>query len=149
TFAEAHIMVGHTHNNHNYIHQVGSKKVYEHVHGTASGAWWNSTICADGTPNGYGVYEIAGNTMKNWIYKDTKYDDSYQMRAYDAEHVFGPAGKRTYWFGHSTNLSLTGDGWIVANVWNRDDDWTVSLYQDGVKVQDMERVSSRDVWAAY
>lgn len=149
TFAEAHIMVGHTHNNANFIHQVGGKQVYEHIHGTASGAWWNSTVCADGTPNGYGIYEVSGNTMKNWLYKATAYDESFQMRAYDAEHVFGPSGKRTYWFGHSSNLNLSGDGWIIANVWNSDPDWTVTLYQDGNKVEDMQRVTSRDVWAAY
>jgi len=149
TYAEAHIMVGHTHNNNNYIHQVGSKKVYEHVHGTACGAWWNSTVCADGTPNGYGIYEISGNKMENWVYKATMYDESFQLRAYDAEYVFGPAGKLTYWFGYSANLNLAGDGWIVANVWNADPDWTVSLYQNGVKVQDMQLIQSRDVWAAY
>lgn len=149
TYAEAHIMVGHTHYNQNYIHQVGSKKVYEHVHGTASGAWWNSTICADGTPNGYGIYQIVNNSMENWLYKSTGYEESYQLRAYDATHVFGPGGKLTYWFGHSSNLNLSGDGWVIANVWNSDPDWTVSLYQNGVKVSDMQPVSSRDLWASY
>lgn len=149
TYAEAHIMVGHTHYQTNYLHQVGGKVVYEHVHGAASGAWWNSTLCADGTPNGYAIYEISGNTMKNWLYKSTGYSVDFQIRAYDATHVFGPANKYTYWFGAPANLNLAEEGWIVANVWNADPGWNVALYQDGTKVTDMQRVSTRDFWVLY
>lgn len=149
TFKEAHILNGHTHYQTNYIHNINEKEIYEHVHGTAGGAWWNSTICADGTPNGYAIYEIDGNEMKNWKYKSTNYDDDFQMRVYNADHVFGPANKYTYIFGAETNLNLDGSGWVVANVWNADKDWQIELFQDGIKVQDMINKTTPDFWATY
>lgn len=149
TFKEAHILNGHTHYQTNYIHNIKGKEIYEHVHGTAGGAWWNSTICADGTPNGYAIYEIEGNKMKNWKYKSTNHPDDFQMRVYNAEHIFGPANNYTYMFGASVNLNLGGSGWIVANVWNADKDWKIELFQDGIKVQDMTQKTTRDFWATY
>ncbi|ACU05962.1 metallophosphoesterase [Pedobacter heparinus DSM 2366] len=149
TFKEAHIFAGHTHYQTNYIHNINGKEIFEHVHGTASGAWWNSTICADGTPNGYAIYEIEGNVMKNWKYKSTNYPDDFQMRVYNADQVFGPANKYTYVFGASVNLNLSGSGWIVANIWNASKYWKVELFQDGQKVQDMVAKTSRDLWATY
>lgn len=142
TFKEAHIMTGHTHYQINYLHNVNGKTIYEHVHGAACGAWWNSIWCADGTPNGYGVYEIEGNTIKNWYYKGTDQPADYQVRAYDALKEFGPAGKYTYAF--APHLNLTGEGWIVANIWNSDPNWDVRLYQDGVEIGTMTRHSSKD-----
>lgn len=47
-FAEAHIMIGHTHYQQKYIHTRNGKKIFEHIHGAACGAWWTSTLCADG-----------------------------------------------------------------------------------------------------
>jgi len=149
TYNEAHIMIGHSHYQINYLHRVNGKTVYEHVHGAASGAWWNSTLCADGTPNGYGVYEIKGNAMKNWYYKGTDQPADFQMRAYDASKEFGPANKYTYVFGAPANLNLAGDGWIVVNIWNSDVNWDVRLFQDDAEVDEMSRVSSRDFWALY
>lgn len=147
TFAEAHIMIGHTHYQINYLHSVNGKTIYEHVHGAACGAWWNSEWCADGTPNGYGVYEIKGNTMKNWYYKGTGETADFQIRAYDASKQFGPTGKYTYIF--APNLNLTGEGWVVANIWNSDENWDVKLYQDGVEIGPMTRRSSKDYWVLY
>ncbi|MBL1410173.1 calcineurin-like phosphoesterase C-terminal domain-containing protein [Sphingobacterium faecale] len=149
TFKEAHILNGHTHYQTNYLHKRNGKTIYEHVHGTACGAWWNSTICADGTPNGYAVYEIEGNSMKNWKYKSTNYPDNFQLRVYDASQAFGPTNKYNYIFADSGNLNLSGDGWVVANVWNADDNWKIELFQNGVKVQDMTKKTSRDLWATY
>lgn len=146
-FAEAHIMVGHTHYQQNYLHTANTKTIYEHIHGAACGAWWNSTICADGAPNGYAIYEIKDNGMKNWIYKATDYECDMQIRAYDAAQYFGPKGQYTYQF--SANMNLSDEGWIVANIWNADANWKVELFQNGAKVSDMTKRSTRDYWATY
>lgn len=62
TFAEAHIMVGHTHYTQNYIHKdVNGKDIYEHIHGAACGAWWSSNSNVTGAPNGYNIYRVNGN----------------------------------------------------------------------------------------
>jgi predicted phosphodiesterase len=148
-FSQAFIVTGHTHYPDKYTHTVNGKKIYEYVHGAACGAWWNSNICSDGTPNGYGVFEIQGGTIKNAYYKSTKFDKGYQIRAYDAAQAFGPANKYTYIFGAAVNLNLTGDGWIVANIWNADADWQVELFQDGKSLGSMTKVSTRDYWATY
>ena len=148
-YAEAHIMIGHTHYQINYLHNVKGKTIHEHVHGAACGAWWNSEWCADGTPNGYGVYEIQGNKVKNLYYKGTRQSTNFQIRAYDASRAFGPANKYTYVFGAPANLNLVGDGWIVANIWNADDRWSIKLFQDNTEVGSMTKVTSKDYWTLY
>lgn len=141
-FAEAHIMIGHTHYNENYIHTVNGKTIYEHIHGTTCGAWWNGVICSDGTPNGYGIYTIEGNGIKEWIYKATNYETDHQIRLYDGSQIFGATSKYTYTFGQPTDV-------IVANVWNADADWRIELFENGVKACDMVSMSSRDWTATY
>ena len=147
-FAEAHIMIGHTHYQQKYIHTRNGKKIFEHIHGAACGAWWTSPLCADGTPNGYGVYEISGSTVPNQYYKATNKAADHQIRAYSAKQVFGTSGSTT--FGFAANASAMNDAkCIVANVWNSDTggDWKVSLWQNGAKVGDMTRISTCDYWA--
>lgn len=100
-FSEAHIMIGHTHYHQKYIHKRNGKTILEHVHGAACGAWWTANICADGTPNGYSVYEISGNTIANQYYKSTNKEAGYQIRAYSATQVFGKSGSLT--FGWAAN----------------------------------------------
>ena len=118
-FSEAHIMIGHTHYHQKYIHKRNGKTILEHVHGAACGAWWTANICADGTPNGYSVYEISGNTIANQYYKSTNKEADYQIRAYSATQVFGKSGSLT--FGWAANAPAMNDAkCIVANVWNSD-----------------------------
>ncbi|WP_181308656.1 calcineurin-like phosphoesterase family protein [Rufibacter sp. XAAS-G3-1] len=102
---QVHIMTGHTHNNYNMIREG----IYEHVHGTVCGAWWSGPICTDGTPNGYGVYEVEGNELK-WYYKPTGKDKSYQVKVHVEE--------------------LTNQKRMIANVWNWDSAWKVEWYAD-------------------
>ena len=147
-FSEAHIMIGHTHYHQKYIHKRNGKTILEHVHGAACGAWWTANICADGTPNGYSVYEISGNTVANQYYKSTNKEAGYQIRAYSATQVFGKSGSLT--FGWAANAPAMNDAkCIVANVWNSDasGNWKVSLWQNGTKVCDMTRVKTYDYWA--
>ncbi|MGV8091922.1 MAG: calcineurin-like phosphoesterase C-terminal domain-containing protein [Mangrovibacterium sp.] len=120
-YNEVHIMSGHTHYNQNMVVDAGGHEIYEHVQGAACGAWWTCTINSDGTPNGYGVYEIRDNKIENWFYKPAKYDDHFQIRMYPA-----------YSFNDNS-------GHIIANVWNSDDSWKVELFEDGVKTGDMVR----------
>ena len=49
-------MSGHTHFNESWEQD----NIIEHNHGTVCGAWWTGPICGDGTPRGYGVYEVNG-----------------------------------------------------------------------------------------
>ncbi|MDP4273438.1 MAG: calcineurin-like phosphoesterase family protein [Bacteroidota bacterium] len=139
-YKEVHLMAGHTHTNKNYIF-TSAHNMYEHIHGTACGAFWHSTMCCDGTPNGYEVYEIDGNRMKNWYFKAVNYDKGFQIRLYHGDASFG---------GQYGNFSFgLGKGSIVANVWNADRKWKIEVFEDGARTGKMKSMAgiSYDAWA--
>ncbi|MCK7559857.1 calcineurin-like phosphoesterase family protein [Chitinophaga sedimenti] len=115
---KAHIMTGHTHFNENVQHEG----VYEHIHGTVCGAWWTGSICEDGTPSGYGVYEVKGDELK-WYYKGVGKPKEYQVALYQDE--IDPAN-------------------IIANVWNYDPQWKVEFAADGKTLGSMTRFNGFD-----
>ena len=114
-FNEAHLMIGHTHYTHNYIHHkyltAGGTPVYEHVHCAACGAWWSGNLSAAGSPNGYTYYDIRGAGMHNWVARGTNMDDNdAQMRVYDGNASYGEVqGDKDYRF------SWTGGGYMNQN----------------------------------
>lgn len=118
----AHILSGHTHTTEN---EVIADNLYEHVIPALSGAWWQGPLCTDGTPRGYGVFEINGNDV-NWYYKSTDYPADYQMTLY--------AGKDYPQFA----------GQVVANIWASDTKWRVEASFDGGKAKAMERFVAYD-----
>ena len=162
-FNEAHIMIGHTHYTHNYIHHnyttAGGTPIYEHVHCAACGAWWSGNLSAAGSPNGYTYYDIRGAGMHNWVARGTNLDDNdAQMRVYDGNQTYGEVqGDKDYRF------SWTGGGYMnqnsdasrsttyrpgqaalkdcfIAAIWGDDDtNWKVSIEYQG-KVYPMQRV---------
>lgn len=138
-FAEVHLMSGHTHYTENFT-ITSPIKAYEHVHSAACGAWWWSVVNGDGTPNGYAVYEIDGNKIRNWYYKSAKFDKSHQMRLYRGNAKFG--GEHGYFtFGEEEDL-------LIANVWNADPNWKIEIYEDGVKQGEMKPWKAKtDAWA--
>ncbi len=104
-YKKVHIMSGHTHNNTN----VDRDGIYEHNHGTVCGAWWTGPICEDGTPRGYGIYQVDGNDLK-WHYKSTGQPVNNQI---------------------SLKLNtLTHQRRLLANVWNWDPQWKVEYFLD-------------------
>lgn len=120
-----HYMSGHTHFNDNWE----KDNQMEHNHGTVCGAWWTGPICGDGTPSGYGVYEVDGADIK-WYYKSTGMDKRSQLRIYaKGRHKDAPEE-------------------FSANVWNWDSKWKVEWYEDGVLKGPMERRVALDPWAA-
>ncbi len=104
----AHILSGHTHES-EHVFEGGC---HEHVNGTVCGAWWTGPICYDGTPNGYGIYEVKGEEIR-WRYKATGYGADQQLRLY-------PRGSDPRFPEE-----------IVANIWNWDPEWRVVWYEAG------------------
>lgn len=121
---KVHIMSGHTHMNEKWE----KDNVMEHVHGTVCGAWWTGPICSDGTPNGYGVYEVDGDDIK-WYYKSTGKEKDHQLRVYGK-------GKLT-----------TAPDEVVANVWNWDPKWKIEWWEDEVAKGAMEQRVELDPWS--
>ena len=105
---QAHIMSGHTH----ICEKVITENAIEHTHGAVCGAWWTGPICTDGTPNGYGVYEVKGSDIK-WYYKSTGKDRNHQFRIYPKGSVADRPDE------------------IVVNVWNWDPEWKVTWFENG------------------
>lgn len=104
------IISGHMHYTKNVVH---SDKMFEHITPAVSGAWWQGDVCVDGTPQGYGVYNVNGKDV-SWHFKAFNHPQECQFRAY-------PAG---------TYKDNPND--IVANVWNWDPKWKVEWFENGV-----------------
>ncbi|MBP3551390.1 MAG: calcineurin-like phosphoesterase C-terminal domain-containing protein [Alistipes sp.] len=150
-FAEAHVISGHTHYQHNYDHtKVSSSphKIYEHAQAAVNGASWTSNINGDGVPNGYEVYHFSGNTIKDWYYKgyaEGMNKRDYQIRLYRGDAITGAAipendankngTKGYYQFGYDS-------GTLLANVFNSDPYWTVEVYENGKFSGNMASLSS-------
>jgi len=118
---KVHIMSGHTHFNENWE----KENIMEHNHGTVCGAWWTGPICGDGTPSGYGVYEVEGDEVK-WYYKSVGYTKEHQLTIYKKGEVAARPNA------------------VVANVWNFDDKWKVEWFEDGAAKGKMERIADFD-----
>ena len=117
----AHLLTGHTHYNENVL----ESGVYEHITAALCGAWWTVPICDDGTPAGYGVYEVDGDQVR-WYYKSVGRPKSHQMRVYN----------------RGTYANRPND--IAVNVWNWDKDWQVVWYEDGVRRGPMSQQTALD-----
>ena len=59
--------------------------------------------------------------MKNWYYKSVNYDKDYQINLI------------------SPNKFGDKDGYVIANVWNADDNWVIEMFEDGINQGQMER----------
>ncbi|MGE5350409.1 MAG: calcineurin-like phosphoesterase C-terminal domain-containing protein [Actinomycetota bacterium] len=152
-FDEVHFVSGHTHIN----FTVESGKVMEHNTAAVSATWWwtgktgyaNNHICKDGSPGGYGVWEITGKDIK-WHYKGIGKPASYQFRSYDLNKVvitaaaFAPnstdAALAEYAGSYATPNAVND---VLVNVWGYDPAWTVEVTEGGAPLT-VERVSVKD-----
>ncbi|MET0638009.1 MAG: calcineurin-like phosphoesterase family protein [Chitinophagaceae bacterium] len=121
---KVHIMSGHTHFNENW--EEGN--IMEHNHGTVCGAWWTGPICGDGTPAGYGVYEVDGSDIR-WYYKSTGMSKEQQFRIYSKGRIKAYPDE------------------IAVNVWNWDNKWKVEWLENGILKGPMEQRIGLDPWA--
>ncbi len=119
---DAHIVSGHTHTTYNSPIREG---LYEHVVPSLGGAWWQGTLCTDGTPRGYCLFEIDDEGVR-WRYKCTDHPDDFQMKLYDgiAHEAFA--------------------GYAVANIWASDPAWKVEFTIDGRPCGAVERFEAYD-----
>lgn len=118
----AHIFTGHEHFNKNIVH---SPTLYEHNTAAISGPFWQGDYCWDGTPIGYGVYEVTGNNVK-WYFKSSGHPREHQLRV-------TPAGSSTE---HPND--------IIVNVWNWDKNWIVEWTENGEKRGAMTQFTGHD-----
>lgn len=152
-FEKVHVITGHTHIN----YTVESGSVIEHNTAAVSATWWwtgktgyaNNHICKDGSPGGYGVWEINGRDIK-WYYKSMGYPKNYQFRTYDLNKVHITAAA---FAPNSTDAALAEYAGVYAtpnqvndvliNVWGYDPLWTVEV-KEGATSLPVTRVLAQD-----
>lgn len=118
----AHLLTGHTHFN---LNVCFTPHLMEHNTASVCGIWWKADICMDGTPAGYGVFEVNGNHL-TWLYKGFGLPEEYQLRVYP------------------TGCCEEYPQDIVANVWNWDEQWQVEWYENGKRMGKMTRFTGYD-----
>lgn len=121
-----HILAGHSHKQ--WYTQV-NKNISEHVHAAASGAWWQGEVCPDGSPKGYTVYQVRGDSL-SWYFKGVNKDKTHQFKVYDV------GSDKSY------------PDYFIANVYNYDPLWKVVWYENDVKKGEMLRYWGKDPYAA-
>lgn len=114
------ILSGHLHVN---IPTTISESIEENNLGAVMGAGWVDDLCTDGSPSGYGVYEIEGNKIKKWYYKGTEQSADKRMWVYPLNSWPKEAG--------GPNAAIWNKS-IILNIWAWHTDWTVEIIEDGV-----------------
>lgn len=129
------LFCGHTHFAINHEIDFGGQHILEHCHAAACGDIWQSNINICGAPNGYYVYTFNGTQTENCYYKGTNWQKDKQMSLFRADTDFNG---ETY----AADWSLTtGQGTIVANVFNADSNWKVYAIENGVRTE-MTRINA-------
>jgi len=117
---KVHLISGHVHWNENTV----KDNFFEHNTAAISGAWWVADICYDGTPRGYGVYNVKDEL--SWYYQSIGKDKAFQFRTYlPGRHPDFPEE-------------------YCINVWNWDPAWKVSWKEDGIYQGEARREPSND-----
>lgn len=119
---EAHLITGHTHVNGNVVF---NDRLMEHNTAAVCAGFWKSMLCSDGTPQGFGLYEVDGNQVK-WHYKAVDYPLEYQFQAY------APGSSKEF------------PEEVLANVWNWDEQWKVEWFENGTCMGEMTRCEGLD-----
>ncbi len=132
------ILTGHLHNCHNEF-PVYAKNMRERNHTALGGSIWKGPCASDGTPRGYYIYEVSGNDI-SWKFKPTEKDaDKNMFRIYEPGQ-----------FDDSKIPAPQDDKVVEVNVWDWDEDWTVTWSLDGVEQGDVPRYESyRDPMASF
>lgn len=113
-----------------------SDNVTDHNAASIGGAWWVTDCCKDGTPRGYEVFNVSGDNI-SWHYHPIDFADDYQVE------ILKPGQSKFY------------PNCIVANIWDYDENWTVTWTEDGKDmgpmklVEDVSPTYIREVTAYY
>lgn len=154
-FNDVRILTGHTHCN--FTVDDKPNNIMEYNIAAISATWWwtgrpgyaGNHICKDGSPGGYGVFEMQGKDMQ-YYYKSMGYEKDYQFRTYDLNNVhitaekFAPNASETRMADFSDVYgSPNKNNEVLINVWGYDDSWEIEVKENG-KSLDIERIIGKD-----
>lgn len=119
------VFSGHTHYKRG-VENLNSSGMFEHIHSAVCGQWWWSNMEGDGCPNGYTIYRIGSDGIKDEYFigvNEGMNTRDYQIRVYRGNLKTG--GSKAYFqWPHSRNR-------LLINVFNADSRWKVEVYEDG------------------
>lgn len=120
-----HILTGHSHTQWNTRE---SEQLMEHVHGSIGGGFWENGLCLDGNPQGVTWYFVEGDSI-SWYFQGLESPRDFQFRVY-------PLG-----------YDDKNPDFIVVNVFNYDTKWKVQWYEDGQRIDSLEKFWGTDPYA--
>lgn len=132
-FHSAYIFSGHAHICESYKFNVlaqNGRPVMERIHGVPMGNFWYSRYSPDGSSAGYYIYNVKGNEFSDWEYR-TIHDPQEQMRVYDSNDVYDSASDWSHQYVWSGEPLFAAGNFILAHIYNGDEDWEVTLEHDG------------------
>jgi hypothetical protein len=109
-FKDVHLISGHVHWNENI--QIADH-ILEHNLGAISGAWWAADIAYDGSPKGYGVFQV-NNEEVSWYFKAIAQPKDFQFRTYITQNV------------------ETQTREFILNIWNWDPQWKIKWFENDI-----------------
>jgi hypothetical protein len=129
-FHQVQIMSGHLHNNQHY---TIASNIKESSIGAVMGAWWNGLICNDGSPRGYTILNMDGNTIINNKYYGCDTSEDFQIKIYlPAEASFrGGRIAGTIASPSEAQPRIQDDETLLINVFYWHTDWIVEAQVDG------------------
>ena len=159
-FSNVLVLAGHSHMNTRYIvnqwimeHQIAGIANYSvSPWGVRSLLGNYNPVAGEGSPGGYGVYELDGKNLQ-WYYKGIGLDRSYQFRTYDRNAIHITAEK----YAPNADASLAAlaathaapyhtvstDNEVLINVWGYDTDWKIEV-TEGAETLPVERIQTKD-----
>ncbi|MDE6528397.1 MAG: calcineurin-like phosphoesterase family protein [Muribaculaceae bacterium] len=131
------ILTGHLHRIFNNFPEY-APSIKERNHVALGGYEWRSTCSQDGVPNGYYIYSVSGSDI-SWKFKPTGKDaDKNMFRVYEPG------------FPDTDQVRPSDDKTVLVNVWDWDEDWTVTWSLDGEDQGDVPRYDTmKDPLASY
>ena len=153
-FSNVHFLSGHTHLN---TTMILNNNIIEHNTAAVSETWWWSgalspqSICTDGTPSGYGVYQMNGTDI-NWYYKGIGKSKDKQFRAYDMNviksffshtDVMDKLKKYGFRKDQPNDYISVESNMVYLNIWNYDLKWKISVKENGKELS-VKRIYQRD-----
>lgn len=164
-YQTVHYVTGHTHRSYNIVPEdaiTGGRNIYEHnLSAICSDWWWSGNLtpgllqATDGTPSGYGVWDITGKDIK-WIYKCAGKDENFQFRTYDLNNITFSLDKDVPLLTNANmkkkfsdiiaayNGKQAGKNEVLINAWQKNKRWTCTVKTADGKDLAVTEVSAYD-----
>lgn len=155
---ETHILSAHTHLIYNND-KTATNGIYHHNSGAVCATWWwtgyynpGLSICKDGSPAGYYIYNMNGNDVK-WRLKPIGRSTDHSFRTYDRNAIrltaatYAPKADASHAAAFESSaadwVQASNENYVYFNVYDYDPSWSIVVKENG-KVLPYNVVSIKD-----